>query len=76
MEEQASPLLAFVLEYLFPLSLNVLNDKVPHILEITGRLQSALNLWVLIKSRYKFDAIKTYENTTLNNPGGYFSHLL
>lgn len=73
----AIQLLNVVFYKLFPMTLDVLNDKVPHILEMTGRIQAALNLWVFIKNRFKsVPSVAAFASTNLEAVDGYFEHLL
>ena len=73
----ATSLLNCCLNKLFPLTLDVLHDKVPHILEMTGRVQAALNLWIFIKQRFStVPAVQAFAINTLEPVDGLFEHLL
>ena len=62
----SEPLIQFVLEQVFPLTLDVLSNEVPHIIEMTQRLQASLNLYLLLKIKFK-DEVKHVEKSYFEN---------
>jgi len=52
-DQSGDELLNMVLGTIYPKSFDVLAEDAPHILEMTQQLQASLNLYMLLKSRYK-----------------------
>ena len=51
--QEGDVLLTFILDVLYPKTLDVLSFDAPHILEMTQQLQASLNLYLLLKTKYK-----------------------
>ena len=70
-DQAGDQLLNFVLEFIYPKSLDVLAENAPHLLEMTQQLQASLNLYLLLKSRYK----NNLQFRSANIPKLYFDKL-
>ena len=72
--DEQDPFLKLIVERVFPATLDVMSDDVPHLNMMTQRIQSSLSLYVLMRSKFKNNKVFQEWEALMNKV--YFENML